>query len=687
MENKSNRLIHEKSPYLLQHAFNPVDWYPWGEEAFSLAKSLDKPIFLSIGYATCHWCHVMEKESFANPKTAKVLNDTFVCIKVDREELPEIDGLYMEFAQVLMASSGGWPLNVVLTPDLKPFFAATYLPPVNSQGMMGLEETALHIKSLWQGQDRLHIQDEATQMVALYKESMILHGEDEIKFSQLQDAMQAFLDLADAAYGGLKGNYKFPLSFHLDFLLKYALLFDEERPLFYVELTFEMMQRGGIYDHIGGGFSRYAVDDKWQIPHFEKMLSDNAVLAKNYLDAFVFFKKRQYKDVAEETLNYLLREMKHEKGAFFTAQDADSLGKEGLYYTWPLKEIVKEVEENKELFLDFYNVTKEGNFEERNVLYASDSIEEFAEKRHLDKSFVKNALQEIKKKLFLIREKREKPFIDDKIIVSFNALAIQSFLRAGEILENKTYTDAGLAALKFLEKDLIKEGRLYRRYRDNEAKFSANLEDYAFLISAYLTAFEYGHGVSFLEKAIFFTEVLQKDFKLEGGAFYFSHQENDTLLVRKCEFNDGSEPSGNSMHAENLLRLYTLTQDPSYLEMAEDIFKAASSLVAMQPQSYSYLLSSLLRYFDKKAFLLVVVLDEVSSLKEEVKKLFREHYFPHTSFIFVEEKNADLLKEKLPFLKEKPLIDGQSALYLCTKEKCYPPILKIEDLKKIISSL
>lgn len=688
MTEKSNRLIHEKSPYLLQHAYNPVDWYPWGKEAFEEAKSLDKPIFLSIGYATCHWCHVMEKESFADPSVAAALNEAFICIKVDREELPEIDSLYMEFAQVLMSSGGGWPLNVVLTPDLKPFYAVTYLPPVNSQGMMGLKETAHHIKELWSSQDRTQIQQQASEMVSLFEESIVSEGDELIDLSQIQHAVRILLELADTAYGGLKGPFKFPLSFQLDYLLKYGALFEDDKPIFYAELTFEMMQRGGIYDHIGGGFSRYAVDDKWQVPHFEKMLYDNAILAKSYLDAYVFFKKPQYKDVVVSTLDYLLREMKHDRGGFYSAQDADSAGQEGLFYTWTKEEVEAALDSDKKLlFTEFYNITKDGNFEGRNVLYASNSLEEFAEEKHLDPLSLKQKLDESKKILFELRNQREKPFTDDKIITSWNGLAVDAFLRAGETLEKKEYTEAAVKTLAFIESCLMKDKKLFRRYRDREARFEANLEDYAFLIKAYLTAFELGLGIVYLKSAMAFSKILKDEFKSTKGAFFFSHENHDSLLLRRCEFNDGSEPSGNSVHAENLIRLYQITGDESYKEMAEDIFKAAKSLFSQQPQSCSYMMNALLRYFDKKAIVLVAAIDENMTLDQELRSFIRENYSPHIIIIWKYKSSEEQLLLELPHLADKTLVDGQSALYLCTREKCFPPILKIEDLKKEISSL
>lgn len=684
---KSNKLIYEKSPYLLQHAHNPVDWYPWGEEAFKLAKELDKPIFLSIGYATCHWCHVMEKESFCDKAVADVLNDTFVCIKVDREERPEVDSIYMEFAQVLMSTSGGWPLNVILTPDLKPFYAMTYLPPVNSQGMMGLKETTLHIKELWGSKDRPHIVAQAEEVVELFKESVVIQGEEIPSMHQISLGVDSLIAIADTAYGGRKGSPKFPLSYQLDFLMQYSHLEEDPRPIFYCELTLEMMQRGGIYDHLGGGFSRYSIDDKWLIPHFEKMLSDNVILARSYLEGFKLTGRICFKTITCEILNYLLREMSNSEGGFYSAQDADSKGKEGFFYTWTLYEIESLLDaKEKLLFVEYFNVIEEGNFEGRNVLYKNQTLEEFSEALHIPVGEIETTLDNIKVKLLRAREKKEKPFKDDKIITSWNAIAIESFIRAGVCFSKQEYIDAAIKTAEFIKLELYKEKKLLRRYRDNDARFEANLEDYAYLISSLLCLFEYDYGLEYLLWAAELADTLTKDFKADQGAFYFSRENQEDLLIRKCEFNDGSEPSGNSVHAENLIKLYKITQDKKYLLQAEDIFRAGMDSITQHPQGCSCYLKALFFYLNKKSLTIVIALDEMHSLEKELKMFFGEAYLPHITIIWKKEEE-DLLCDFLPYLKEKVPIDGQTALYLCTQEQCLPPILKIEDLKKIISSL
>ena len=380
-----NRLIKEKSPYLLQHAHNPVDWYPWGEEAFETARRLQKPIFLSIGYATCHWCHVMEKESFENPAVASLMNEAFVNIKVDREELPGIDSLYMEFAQSMISGALGWPLNVILTPDLHPFFAVTYLPPHQSHGNMGLTELIDRISDTWSNEEeREKLETQSQYIIQLFSKNVHVKGEALLPKEEILEAAETLFRMADSTFGGMKGEPKFPMGYYMNFLLEYSATKKDGRGLFIVERTLEMMHRGGIYDHLGGGFSRYSVDERWFLPHFEKMLYDNALLAKAYFEAWQATKKRLYKDVSDEILHYCIREMMHSQGGFYAAEDADSEGHEGLYYTWPFDEVMDLLGENGTLFCKFFGIVKNGNFEGRNILYLTNSFEEFAKKNKLD---------------------------------------------------------------------------------------------------------------------------------------------------------------------------------------------------------------------------------------------------------------------------------------------------------------
>ena len=682
----TNRLIKEKSPYLLQHAHNPVDWYPWGPEAFEQAKKLDRPIFLSIGYATCHWCHVMEKESFENPEIAKLMNETFINIKVDREELPEVDSIYMEFAQALMASAGGWPLNLILTPDLKPFFAVTYLPPANRRGLIGIGQFVQHIGQLWQSEERKQLIEQADKIVEIFEQSSKIAGDSIPTEQHLVTAVEMMYNLMDPVHGGFKGEPKFPMGYQSIFLLEFARGKGDSRSLFCVELTLDMMLRGGIYDQLGGGFSRYAVDEHWTVPHFEKMLYDNAILARTYLDAWKYTQKEAYRNICDETLEYILSEMTQSEGGFYSAEDADTDGHEGMYYTWTPFE-VREVLSNEEaeIFCQYYRIAQEGNFEGRNVLHIALPLEEFAELRNLPPDEVKSLLSKAKAQLFKRRQIRTRPFKDDKIIVSWNGLVIDAMIKAAKPLGKPRFRDAALSAAGFIRTHLWKDGHLFRRWRDNEARFAGGIDDYAFLIKGLISLFEEGAGSEWLKWAIELTEVLQKEFKSEGGAFYYN-LEDPVLLIRKCEFYDGAEPSGNAVHCENLQRLYQITLDDKYLGQAEDILRAARHYIETYPPGACYHLCALQRYLDIKAPTIVIALDEEGSLKNEIHDSLSKRFIPHSSIIW-KENNDPQIASLIPSLVDKKPIDGQTAIYICRQDHCEPPLLEKDMILQALEKL
>jgi uncharacterized protein YyaL (SSP411 family) len=677
----SNRLISEKSPYLLQHAHNPVDWYPWGQEAFSLAKKGDKPIFLSIGYATCHWCHVMEKESFENREIATLLNEAFVNIKVDREELPEVDAIYMEFAQALMSSAGGWPLNVILTPDLKPFFAVTYLPPVNKRGLIGMTQFIQHIHTLWQSEERAQLVEQADKMVEIFEKSTKTSADELPTEQHLQMAIETMFELIDPVYGGLKGEPKFPMGYQALFLLKQAKLKGDSRALFCVELTLEMMMRGGIYDQLGGGFARYAVDEKWIIPHFEKMLYDNTLLASIYLEAWRYSKKEPFRQVVEETVAYLMRDMAHPEGGFYSAQDADVNGQEGVFYTWTLAEM-KEVlsQDELEILSQYYAVSPSGNFEGRSVLHCPFSLEEFSEQKGKSAAEVNVLIRQAKEKLFQKRALRPLPFKDDKILTSWNGLAIDVMVQAGSAFNLPQYREAAVKTAHFIKAHLYQEGRLLRRWRDGEARFTAGIDDYAFLIKGVLSLFSAGCGSEWLAMAIQLADTLDKEFKAEEGGYYFSISD-PSLLIRKCEYYDGAEPSGNAVHCENLLRLYKITRDEKYLKSAEAILKGAKNYIEMYPPGACYHLLSLQFYLDLKAPTIVIALDEERSLEQEITQHIATQFNPHLQVIWKAANDSELLKW-IPSLVDKNPVDGQTAIYFCQETHCEAPLIEKEEILK-----
>jgi len=680
----NNRLAKEKSPYLLQHAHNPVNWYPWGVEAFEEAQAQDKPFFLSIGYATCHWCHVMERESFTNPEIAQMMNDAFVNIKVDREELPEVDNLYMEFAQALMSSAGGWPLNVILTPDLKPFFAVTYLPPETRRGLIGFDQFIKQIHMLWLSEERTGLIAQADKIVEVFAKATALEQGELLSEDFLERAVEVLFDIADPVYGGIKGEPKFPLGYQASFLLQFAKAKSDSRALFYVELTLDMMARGGIHDHLGGGFSRYCVDEKWHIPHFEKMLYDNAILASTYLQVFQYTKKQPFADMVRSTLAFALREMRGEEGGFFSAQDADSEGKEGKYYTWTFDEIEEILgPENTPLFSAFYGISPEGNFEGTNILHTPIPSTEFAEAAGVSVETLEKDLSEMRTNLLERRFERQAPFKDDKVITSWNGLMIDVLIRAGYALKDESFKQAALKAAHFIRENLYEGGRLKRRYRDGDARFPAGLDDYAFLIRALITLFEHGEGEEWLHWAIELCDTLEMHFKAPEGAYYQT-EENPHLLLRKCEFYDGAEPSGNAVQTENFLRLYQLTQDERFLESAEGIMQAARAFVEAFPPGACYHLLALQRYFDRKAPTLVIALNEEESLKDELNEAICKEFVPHGAVIW---KKGNTLDTLMPTHSEQLPIGGKTTLYLCHGAVCLEPLVEKEAMVQAIEKL
>lgn len=679
----SNRLIHEKSPYLLQHAHQKIDWFPWGQEAFDQAKLHNKPVFLSIGYATCHWCHVMCRESFEDGEVARLMNEAFINIKVDREERPDVDGMYMEFAQGLMSSAGGWPLNVILTPDLKPFFAVTYLPPNNRRGVIGMKQFIRHINRLWEGEDREEIVAQADKIVEIFQRSPEQSEEELPTQEHVNLAVEILYQLFDPVYGGLKGEPKFPMSYQMQFLLEFGRRNRDSRALFCVELSLDWMCRGGIYDQIGGGFSRYSVDERWVIPHFEKMLYDNAILSVTYLQAGRHYKKEQFLEVARETLEYLTEKMKSPEGGFFSAEDADSGGCEGGYYTWTLFEIREFLDSKEgEIFSLFYGVSQEGNFEGRNVLHQVMKREEFAEARGLSVEELSFILKRAKGLLYQQRQFRSPPFKDDKQLVSWNGLVIDAMARGGAFFECPKYTAAAVRAAEFIESHLWKNGALLHRFREGEARFVGGLDDYAFLIKGVLTLFEEGCGSRWLKWAIELSEVLFSQFHSEGGGFYY-HVEDPSLLLRRIEFYDGAEPSGNGVHCENLLRLYQITREKRYHLAAEEILKGAKSQIQSYPPGACYHLLALQRELDRKAPTVIIALDREKSLEKEIKKALSQRVNPHTCVIWKEEGDL-ILQQCVPSLMDKNVVDGQTAVYLCEQNQCALPLIEKGEILKAL---
>ncbi|HHT63140.1 MAG: thioredoxin domain-containing protein [Bacillota bacterium] len=655
-----NRLINEKSPYLLQHAYNPIDWYTWNNEAFEKAKTENKPIFLSIGYSTCHWCHVMERESFEDEEIADILNKHFISIKVDREERPDIDHIYMTVCQT-MTGHGGWPLTVVMTPDKEPFFSGTYFPKTGRGGMPGLKEILLNIARLWE-KDRQKVLHSGKQITESLKHHLSREqSPSELDESVLHDAYRQLEQDFDPVYGGFGRAPKFPIPHNLYFLLRYWKIYGEEKALEMVEKTLRHMFQGGIYDHIGCGFSRYSTDEKWLVPHFEKMLYDNALLAIAYLEAYQATKKELYKEVAEEILTYIRRDMVSPEGGFYSAEDADSEGIEGKFYIWTpeeVKNILGTIE--GEEFCRFYDISDRGNFEGKN-------IPNLIGKENLSQRKVFHAQRN---KLFNHREKRIHPFKDDKILTSWNGLMIAAMSLAGRVFRNDIWTKTAAEGADFILKKLRnKDGRLLARFRKGEAAYLGYIDDYAFLIWGLIELYQAGFASKYLLEALKLSHDLILRFEdKERGGFFLYGDDGEHLIARPKEVYDGATPSGNSVTALNFLRLARLTGQQEWEEKAHAIFKALGESVKRYPAGYTFLLMSYL--FSLGPTQEIVLSGDLSSTEgQEMIDILRTRFLPHTITL----KADPVLAETIPLVKEYPSKGNKATAYICHNFSCQAP--------------
>ena len=604
MEHKKyqNRLLYEKSPYLQQHAHNPVNWFPWKEEAFNKANKENKPVFLSIGYSTCHWCHVMAHESFEDESVARLINEIFIPVKVDREERPDIDKVYMQVA-ILMTGSGGWPLTIFLTPEKTPFFAATYIPKNNQYGHKGLIEILQQVKELWKYQQNKLLEQGNQLIDALQKNSVNLNGEiltNEI----LERAFQEFSDRFDNKAGGFGKAPKFPSPHQLLFLLRYWKRTENEQALAMVEKTLQSMQAGGIFDHIGFGFHRYSTDKNWILPHFEKMLYDQALLSMSYLEAYQMTGKIIYSDTARKILNYVTRDMMSEEGGFYSAEDADSEGEEGKYYLWTEKELKDILDKDEFVFVKkYFNIETEGNlykkgqpgeiFGNRNIFYKGLQEQTRAD---ITKEIVVSDTgkwEKIREKLYGIRAKRIPPDKDRKILTDWNGLIIAALAKAAQVLEDEDFLEVAKKAADFIFRRLEdSSNHLLHRYSEGYAAIPGFLDDYAFLIWGLLELYKATFSNEYLQKALDLNKVLFLDFWDEkNGGFYFTSANNEQLLIRQKEVYDGAIPSGNSVAFCNLLKLADFTGNKQFKQRAYQLLKAFSPMVEQNPSAYAYFLT------------------------------------------------------------------------------------------------
>jgi uncharacterized protein YyaL (SSP411 family) len=671
-----NRLAYEKSPYLLQHAYNPVDWYPWCDEAFEKAKAEDKPIFLSIGYSTCHWCHVMDRESFEDKEIADILNKHFISIKVDREERPDIDHIYMTACQAL-TGQGGWPLSVFMTPERKPFYAGTYFPKETKFGMVGFRKLLNQISILW-SEKREKLERSSEQIFSALKESILGQEEGNDSCFSMEVIGDGFTYLKhnfDRQFGGFGAVPKFPAPHNLLFLLRYWKQSKSEAALDMVTETLEHMYRGGIYDHIGFGFSRYSMDEKWLVPHFEKMLYDNALLAIAYLECYQATQTPLMRKVAEEIFTYILRDMTSDRGGFYSAEDADSEGVEGKFYVWTpdeVKNVLGETEGKK--FCMLYDITEAGNFEGKSIPNLINADQDELEQA--------SGMESLRSMLLDAREKRVHPHKDDKILTSWNGLMIAALAIGGRILRNEEYTKAAEKAYEFIIKNLQREdGRLLARYRNGEAGIPGYANDYAFMIWACIELYETTYKVEYLRKAVELNDGLIEYFwDDENGGLFLYGKDGEQLILRPKEIYDGAVPSANSQTIINLIRLARLLGQESYVKRAGSILETFGNIISNQYMGHIHFLSGAM-YLGSPSQEIIIAgprSDEtVNKMIDEVNR----HYSPFTIVIFnsTDEENEEL-EQLNPLIKDKKMIDGRPAAYICQNFSCKLPVTTVTEL-------
>ncbi len=678
----TNHLIHETSPYLLQHAHNPVDWYPWEEEPLIRAKKEDKPIFLSIGYSSCHWCHVMEKESFENEAISKIMNERFINIKVDREERPDLDELYMNAVQA-MTGGGGWPMTVFLTPDLVPFHAGTYFPPEDRKGMPGFPKVLLVVSDYYRNHREEVGQVEAQMRQALLQMAEIAPSQETLDEKILVKAFESFESQFDPTYGGFGRAPKFPNSMTLSFLLRYWKRISTKRALEMVEKTLEKMADGGIYDHLGGGFHRYSVDERWLIPHFEKMLYDNALLSRTYFEAYQATRKERYRRVAQEVLDYVIREMKSPEGGFYSNQDADSEGEEGKFYVWTRDQIKEALGKEKGTpFCAYYGIDAQGNFEGgSSVLNIASSLEKISKLYGIPISELEEVLEEGRKKLFNEREKRVKPGRDDKILTSWNGLMISSFVDGFKVTHHEEYLIVARKASHFILKKMRKDGHLMRVFNKGKCQVKGYSEDYAFFIQALIDLYEATFEIEWVKEADELNRRMIHQFWDErNGGFFFTGKENETLIARSKNPYDNVIPSSNSVGLFNLIRLSYLTGEESLKQKADQIIHLFYQLLSEHPSGFTHMLSGLSFFLNPEEVGLIGSKNDPRT-KSMLQEIYRA-YLPNKIFS-LRDPQEPTEGSWFPFLKGKGDPEVPTT-FVCKGFTCLPPVRNEEELRKIL---
>jgi uncharacterized protein YyaL (SSP411 family) len=696
---KPNHLLREKSPYLQQHAYNPVDWYPWGPEAFEKARREDKPILVSIGYSTCHWCHVMERESYEDPPIGELMNTYLVNIKVDREERPDVDKIYMT-AVTAMTGSGGWPLNVFLTPDLKPFYGGTYFPPAARWGHPGWKEVVTQIGTSWKNPEErkkiLNAGNQITDALTQYAQSSSAPVEGRPEW--LDEAFRAFKASYDSSRGGFGGAPKFPMPVNLTFLLRYYARTHNPDALEMVTHTLKEMARGGIYDQLGGGFARYSTDARWHIPHFEKMLYDNAQLAVNYLDAFQITREPEFQRIARETLDYVARDMTSKEGAFYSAEDADSLPgrdakekKEGAFYVWEKGEIEKALgRDDSELFAFRYGVRDSGNaaddphgeFPNKNILYLAHPIPETARQFKLSERDVEERLEKARHRLFTLRVQRPRPHLDDKVLSAWNGLMISAYARAYHVLGEPNDLKAAQRAAVFIQKNLYDASskQLYRSWREGERHVAGIADDYAFVVQGLLDLYEADFNPEWLRWAIELTDVqIARFYDSPRGGFYMTASGQDPhLIVRVKEDQDNVEPAASSIAALNLLRLAQFTDNTAYRSQAEKTLQAFGATLEQSPRAMPAMLAALDFALSDPMQVIIAGTSGTADTENLLKTLHR-HFIPVKIVMLSDPRIPTGLPKAVQAMKP---LQGHATAYVCKHFTCKKPTTNPAELDK-----
>jgi uncharacterized protein YyaL (SSP411 family) len=691
---RRNRLAAEKSPYLLQHADNPVDWYPWGDEAFEKARAEDKPIFLSIGYATCHWCHVMEHESFEDPIVAALMNEAFVNIKVDREERPDIDQVYMTVCQML-TGGGGWPLTIIMTPDKEPFFAGTYIPKQTRYGRVGMMELVPRVQQMWQS-ERAKVLQSAQQILGHLENATRGQTPGAIAATSLvETAYRQLRNRYDEREGGFGDHPKFPSPHNLVFLLRYWQHTGEEQALAMVEHTLRAMRLGGIYDHVGFGFHRYSTDSEWLLPHFEKMLYDQAMQVLAFTEAYLATGKPEYERTVREVLGYVLRDMTSGQGGFYSAEDADSEGEEGKFYLWSIDQVREVLDEAEADFvIDIFNLDSEGNYLDEstrrptglNIPHLQESHAEAAQRLEMEPAEFESLLESVRKELFIAREKRIHPLKDDKILTDWNGLMAAAMVRAGRVFGDDAYLAAADRAVDSVWTTMrTEDGLLMHRYRDGSVSVPAFLDDYAFLTWACLELYGATTDPRHLSRAIDLQEeTLERFWDDDHGGFYFTSDDAEPLLVRQKEVYDGAMPSGNSVAMANLVRLSRLTGRTVFADRADATAAAFSADLARAPSAHTHLMAAL-QAASGSSLEVVIAGEPGAPDTAALLEVVRSRYLPQAVVLVVpDDKAGDQIRQLAPFTENYSSIDGKAAAYVCRDFQCKLPTTNPAKLAELL---